>query len=117
MSESAAAPVRRFALPMWVVYTITGFFGLLYAFAVWTAVSFLFSQATGPIGLNGMGWLVLILPVLFPILIFVAAAVLGARRRLLPFVLIMLTGLGVVGVFWLNVLAYSYANGASMLGS
>lgn len=116
MSESAPASTSRFALPMWVVYLIAGVFGLFYALGVWTAVSFLFGQALGPLGLNGMGWFVLLLPVFLPIVVFVGATLIGAKRRLLPYVLIMLAGLGLVGVFWLNVLAYAYSNGASLVG-
>lgn len=116
MSESTTASTGRHALPMWAVYAVAGVFGLLYAFAVWTAVSFLFGQALGPIGLNGMGWFVLLLPVFLPILVFVGAVLVGAKRRLVPYVLIMSAGLGLVGVFWLNVLAYAYSNGASLVG-
>ncbi|MCC4907053.1 bacitracin resistance protein [Microbacterium sp. cx-59] len=104
------APTRRSALPVWLVATIAGGFGLFYAWAVWTAVSFLAQQASGVEGLTGYGWFVLVLPVLFPILAFAGAFALGWRRRVLPFVLVMLTGLALVAVFWLDVLAYASVN-------
>ena len=48
-SVTASAPAeRRTALPVWLIATIAGFFGLFYAYAVWNAVAFLISQATGP---------------------------------------------------------------------
>ncbi len=101
-----AAPRRRAALPVWLVATVSAFFGLFYAYAVWAAVGFLISQASGPLGLNGYGWFVLIL-----------AFAIGWRRRLLPFAAILLTGLGVTAVFWVNVLGYAAAYGAQLLGS
>lgn len=104
-----AAPRRRAALPVWLVATVSAFFGLFYAYAVWAAVGFLISQASGPLGLNGYGWFVLILAVVFPAI--------GWRRRLLPFAAILLTGLGVTAVFWVNVLGYAAAYGAQLLGS
>ncbi|KQR91221.1 MULTISPECIES: hypothetical protein [Microbacterium] len=112
-----AAPRRRAALPVWLVATVSAFFGLFYAYAVWAAVGFLISQASGPLGLNGYGWFVLILAVVFPAIAFAIAFAIGWRRRLLPFAAILLTGLGVTAVFWVNVLGYAAAYGAQLLGS
>ena len=115
-TAKAEKPAKTSALPRWLVLTITGFFGLLYAYFVWAAISFLVSQAIGPLGLNGMGWFVLLLAVVFPIAVFAGGVALGSRRPAVPFLLIMLAGLGLVGVFWLNILAYAYSNGASLVG-
>lgn len=113
MSASASTrPVR----PSWLSAVITGAFGLLYAYVVWNAVTLLVAQATGPLGLNVAGWLVLGFAVLFPILVFAMAFALGRRRRTPAFLALMLTGLALVAVFWLSVLAYAYAYGASLLG-
>lgn len=101
---------RRPVLPVWLIATIAGLFGLLYAFVVWTALGFLIQQATGVQGLTGYGWFVLILPVVFPLLAFGAAFAIGWRRRALPYVLAMLAGLCLVAVFWLNILAYAAAS-------
>lgn len=100
-------PARRAALPTWLIATISGFFGLFYAYAVWAAVEFLVLQAGGTFGLNALGWFVLLFAVAFPIIVFAGAFALGWRRRAWQFALILLTGLGLTAVLWLNVLAYS----------
>ena len=107
---------RRPALPVWAIATIAGAFGLFYAYAVWNALDFLIVQATGPLGLNGYGWFVLLLAIVFPVVVFAIAFALGWRRRALALALILLTGLGVVSVFWLDVLAYTQVAGAGLLG-
>lgn len=108
-----ATTARR--MPTWLASTIAGFFGLFYAYAVWNAVGFLISQATGQFGLNGLGWAVLLFAVLFPILVFAGALGLGLRRGPGEFAMLLLAGLGVSAIFWLNVLAYSYSNGSSLV--
>lgn len=107
---------RARTLPTWVVVVIAAVFGLFYAYAVWNAVDFLVAQASGPLGLNGYGWFVLLLAVLFPLLAFGVAFALGWRRSWWEFALVLLAGLGVVAVYWLNVVAYSAVYGASLLG-
>ena len=114
---TASVPERRSALPVWLIATIAGFFGLFYAYAVWNAVAFLISQATGPLGLNGGGWALLLTAIAFPIVVFALAFAIGWKRRAGAFALIMLAGLGIVAVFWMNVIAYAAVYGASLLGS
>lgn len=108
----AEASSPRTALPVWLIATIAAAFGLFYAWAIWTAVSFIAQQASGVEGLTGYGWFVLVLPVVFPAVVFAGAFALGWRRRALPFALIMLSGLALVAVFWLDVLAYASINTA-----
>lgn len=101
--ESGATPARH--MPTWLIATIAGFFGLLYAYAVWNALSFLITlSSAGP--LTGWGWFILIFAVVFPIITFAAAFGLGYRRPAHHFFLILLTGLALTAVFWLNVIAY-----------
>jgi hypothetical protein len=116
-ADGATSASRRTALPTWVVFSIAAVLGLFYAFVVWNAVTLLVFQAGGQLGLNGLGWFVLIFAVLFPVAVFVGAFALGRRRRALPYFLVMLAGLALVAVFWLNVLAYAYAYGARLLGA
>lgn len=106
----------RRALPTWAVVTISVFFGLFYTYALWNAIDFLGAQASGPLGLNGYGWFVLLLAVVFPLIAFGVAFALSWRRSWWEFALTLLAGLGVVAVFWLNVVSYSAAYGASLLG-
>ncbi len=115
MSRSRAAAASR-PLPVWLIATIAGVFGLFYAYVVWNAVTLLVYQATGVLGINGLGWIVLLIAVLLPIAIYAIAFAVGWRRRALPFAAILLTGLALVAVFWLNILAYAYAFGGSLLG-
>lgn len=113
---TGTAPAREAALPVPAIVAIAGGFGLFYAYAVWSAVTLLIAQATGPLGLNGLGWFVLLAAVLFPAAVFAAAFALGWRRRAGWFALVLLVGLALVAVFWLNVLGYAYAYGATLLG-
>ncbi|MCH6229244.1 bacitracin resistance protein [Microbacterium sp. CFH 31415] len=102
--------------PVWVVVAISVVFGLFYAYALWNALAFLIAQASGPLGLNGYGWFVLLLAVVFPLGVFGAAFALAWRRPAWQFALVLFTGLCVVAVFWLNVIAYAAVYGASLLG-
>lgn len=111
---AASAPVR--SSPTWVTVTISVFFGLFYAYAVWNAVAFLISQASGPLGINGYGWFVLLLAVAFPLISFGVVFALAWRRSAWQFALMLLAGLGLVAVFWLNVVAYAAVYGATLLG-
>jgi hypothetical protein len=113
---AASASAGRRAKPTWVVVVISVLFGLFYAYALWNAVSFLIAQATGPLGLNAYGWFVLLLAVIFPLVAFGVAFAIGWRRAWWQFALVLFTGLCVVSVFWLNVIAYAAVYGASLLG-
>lgn len=116
-TDAAASSSRRpFAMPTWLVASIAGAFGLFYAYAVWNAVAFLIEQATGTLGLNGAGWALLLAAVVFPIVVFAVAFALAARRTAGAFALVLLAGLGLVAVFWLNVVAYAAVYGATLLG-
>lgn len=120
MSENAvapaASPTRARSMPTGVLVTVSVLFGLFYSYAVWNAVDFLISQASGSLSLNGYGWFVLLFAVAFPLIAFGCAFALAWRRVWWEFALVLLTGLGLVAVFWLNVVAYSASYGASMLG-
>lgn len=107
--EPAPRPMRT-----WLAATIAGLFGLFYAYAVWNAVAYLIARASI---LNGLGWALLVFACAFPVLVFGAALALGLRRRGVDFALILLTGLGLTAVFWLNVLSYSYTGGSGLVAS
>jgi hypothetical protein len=113
---AASAPVRSASAPTWLVVTISVFFGLFYAYALWNALAFLVEQASGPLGLNAYGWFVLALAAAFPLIAFGVAFTIGWRRPGWQFALVLLAGLCLVSVFWLNVIAYAAVYGASLLG-
>jgi hypothetical protein len=107
-----AGTPRRTALPVWAIVLTAGIFGLFFGYAMWTAVAFVIQQAEGDAGLTGYGWFVLLLPVVFPAVVFAGAFALGWRRRILPFALVMLSGLCLVAVFWINVFALAVTSDA-----
>ena len=109
-TDAAATP----RTPVWLVATIAGALGLFYAYAVWNALGNLILAAG--LGLNALGWFLWVFATVFPILAFAAAFALGFRRPPHHFLLVMLTGLALTAVFWLNVVAYTTTNTASLLG-
>ncbi|SDQ12855.1 hypothetical protein [Microbacterium sp. cf332] len=117
MTVDTSAEKHAHRTPTWLIATVAGAFGLFYAYAVWVAVGHLVTQATGVLGLNGLGWAVLGSAIVFPILVFAGAFALGHRRGAGSFALILLAGLGLTAVFWLNILSYSITQGGSLLGS
>lgn len=102
--------------PTWVISAVSGFFGLFYAYTVWNALGFLIKRASYDLGLNGWGWFILIMAVIFPIIVFALVVGIGYKRRLGIFALMLLTGLALVSVFWLNIVAYHEANYLSLFG-
>lgn len=101
---NSATGTRR--LPTGIVVTIAGVFGLFYAYVVWSSVALLILQANGPLGLNGLGWFVYVLPIVFPLAAFGVAFAIGARRRAGEFALAMLAGLTLSAAFWLAIVGY-----------
>lgn len=115
MSERTPALVDR-VMPTAVVATIAGVFGLFYAYAVWSAVALTVVRANDILGLNALGWVIMIFGVVFPIIAFAIALALGWRRRAWEFALVLFAGLALSAVFWLNVIAYS-STSSSIYGS
>ncbi|WP_052460533.1 hypothetical protein [Microbacterium gorillae] len=102
----------------WLRWTVAAVFGLLYAYAIWLAL-FIFiaaSSAQGS-GLTGLGVVVMLLPVAFPVLIYLAAIVIGRRMWVWRQALIFLAGLGLVAVFWLDVVMFQVAAQSSLVAA
>lgn len=126
MSENAMdaaaspAPTVKRKTPTWLVATISGFFGVFYVYAMWNAVGNLVQtvQVASDLGLslNALGWFLWIFAALFPLMVWGAAFALGSRRAAHELLLIMLSGLALVAVFWLNVVAYSTLNTSVLVG-
>ncbi|MFS0714830.1 hypothetical protein ABC195_13200 [Microbacterium sp. 2P01SA-2] len=94
---------------VWRVTTVAGAFGLFYAYAVWAAVPLVIAASPGR---TAVGWVAVIAAVVLPIVIFAAAFALGWRRRSGAFALILLAGLGLSAVFFMNVLSFALTSGA-----
>lgn len=92
---------------------IVGLAGLFYAYAVWNAVAYMITISE--VGLNAYGWFVLIFSVLFPILVFAIGYALGRRRNAGELSIVMIAGLALVAVFWMNVVAFSTLNLAALM--
>ena len=124
MSENVrdgAAPARTAGrTPTWLVATIAGIVGLFYAYAVWNAIGNLVATlgVFGDAGLtlNALGWFIWIFAAVFPLLVWGAAFAIGYRRPPHELLLVMITGLALVAVFWLNVVAYTTLNSAAFVG-
>ena len=115
MSETMSpAPQRASRAVSLVRGFTTGMLGLAYAFLVWNATFYLIEMARA--GLSGYGWTVLLMPVIVPMIVFAVAVLLARGRALGVFILVMLAGLGLSAVFWLDTLSYALRNGASLLG-
>lgn len=106
MTAEAKDAVARRRLPTWLVVTIAGLFGLFYAYVVWSAVALLIQQVNGPLGLNGLGWFVYILPIVFPLIAFGIAFAIGVRRAAGQFAIVLLAGLTLSAAFWLAIVGY-----------
>ena len=102
MNDETVAQTRPLGLGKSIVIGVAGLF---YAYAIWNAVAYLITVA--PAGINTYGWFVLIFSVLFPVLVFVVAYVIGRRRTTGELTIVMLAGLALVAVFWMNVAALS----------
>lgn len=91
--------------PRWAFYTVLGGTGLLYAYAVWNAIAYTIPLAG--LALGAMTWVALMLSIVLPVVVYAVAIALTRRRRLGTVLLVLLAGLGVVAVFWLDVVGYT----------
>ncbi|MFB7842729.1 hypothetical protein [Microbacterium sp. NPDC056052] len=102
MTTAPQADPRR---PRWIFYTLLGVFGLLYAYAIWNAIAYMIPFVGLAIGATT--WVALILAIILPAVIYVVAIAVTRRRRLGTVALVLLAGLGLVAVFWLDVVGYT----------
>jgi hypothetical protein len=116
VTESTSAARR----PTWIVATIAGAFALLYAYAVWNAVAQLVqsvqTMAAAGLSLNALGWIVWLLAIALPIALFAIAVSVGRTRGLRTLAILLLVGLSIVAVFWLDVVAYTTINTINLIG-
>lgn len=118
--DAAASLPRARIAPLWLVVTISALAGLFYAYAMWNAIGNLV-ETVGFLGgnelsLNALGWFVWIFAAVFPVLVWGAAFAIAHRRAAHELLLVMVAGLALVAVFWLNVVAYTTLNTTSLVG-
>jgi hypothetical protein len=110
----------RHRTPTWLIAAITGILGLFYAYAVWNAIGNLTEtlSVAGDLGLtlNALGWFLWIFAAVFPIIVWSAAFALGYRHPPHHLLLVMVAGLALVAVFWLDVVSYATLNTTALLG-
>lgn len=109
--------VKKKSAPGWLVGVIAGFFGLFYAYVVWAGVQYLVtilqelsvnSQLTGVnLSLSPLAWVALIMAIAVPIASFAIAMVMGRGKAIWKVALLLLVGLAVTSVFWLDVQAFT----------
>jgi hypothetical protein len=120
VTDAATPAATKGRTPTWLVATISGIAGLFYAYAVWNAIGNLVATldvfAGAGLTLNALGWFIWIFAALFPLLVWGAAFAIGYRRAPHELLLVMITGLALVAVFWLNVVAYTTLNSDAFLG-
>ncbi|VXB00864.1 conserved membrane hypothetical protein [Microbacterium sp. 8M] len=95
--------------PRWILYTLLGVFGLLYAYAVWNAIAYMIPLVG--LAVDATTWVALILAIVMPVIVYALAVALTRRRGLGVLALVLLAGLGVVAVFWLDVVGYTLSGG------
>ena len=117
--DAAASAPAKGKTPTWLVATISGLVGLFYAYAVWNAIGNLIETigfyGEAGMSLTALGWAVWLFAALFPLLVWGAAFALAYRRAAHELLLVMVTGLALVAVFWLNVVAYTTLNTTSLV--
>ena len=111
MSEAVKAPVPDRRTPVWLISAISGVFGLLYAYAVWSGVSYFVSYAqiasTYETSLTPTALAVLVLAIAVPVALFFVALFTGLRRGALRLALFLFVGLMLTAVYWMNAQAYT----------
>ena len=117
--DAAASAPAKGKTPTWLVATISGLVGLFYAYAVWNAIGNLIETigfyGEAGMSLTALGWAVWLFAALFPLLVWGSAFALAYRRAAHELFLVMVTGLALVAVFWLNVVAYTTLNTTSLV--
>lgn len=98
----------RAPAPRWAILVVLLLTGVFYAYALWNAVAFLITAAGA--GLSLYGWFVLLFAVVLPLGVLAAVYAIARKRSILAVLLTSLAGLGLVAVFWLNVIAHFIAS-------
>lgn len=108
---------RHRSAPAWLLAAVAGVFGLFYAYAVWAGVQYLVvtlqeisrqQELLGAeVALTPVAWIALIMAIIVPIAAFAVAMVLGRGKAIWKLALLLLAGLALTSVFWLDVQAFT----------
>jgi uncharacterized membrane protein YdcZ (DUF606 family) len=109
MTDTMSAATNRRPVAAWAAVALAAFFGLLYAYDLWEAISNL-ASITQVYELFGLAptdapWWLLIVGALVPVVVFGLALWLSRGRGLLGRALVFTTGLMVVAVVSLDIVA------------
>ncbi|MDQ4212513.1 hypothetical protein [Microbacterium capsulatum] len=104
-SETTGTPVVDPRRPRWLFYSLLGVAGLLYAYAIWNAIAYLIPLAG--LAISATTWVALILAIVLPAAVYAIAVAITRRRSIAVLAIVLLAGLGLVAVFWLDVVGYS----------
>lgn len=115
MTAEAVTP-RSTGAGSWLRWAVSAVFGLMYSYFIWLAFFSLQLMSSGVQPLNALGWTVTILPVVFPAVAWVAAFLLGRRRRVWQLALLFVVGLCLTAVFWINIINMQATQSATFLG-
>lgn len=102
-SESAAGMhtvVGR--IPLWFDVALATVFGVFYAFDVWEVVGSIVTLTSFGFTFNALGWTVLVVSLVAPVVCFVTAFLLGRRHGALMKAVLYFGGLAVSATLFLN---------------
>ncbi|WP_298038036.1 hypothetical protein [uncultured Microbacterium sp.] len=102
MTDSLALEKRP---ARWARALIIAVAGILTVAAMANAIVYLIALVSWDPG--APVWIMLIVSVVFPLIAFLVALIIGLRRPLLELALVLLAGVGLAMVFWMNVLLYA----------
>ncbi|WP_127793770.1 bacitracin resistance protein [Agromyces sp. LHK192] len=97
-AANPTAPERVAPQPLWLRATLAVVFGLFYAYDLWEVVESLVQILGLGLGFSALGWVIMVLALLAPAVLFAAAFLISRRRAVLVAVLAYLTGLAVSAV-------------------
>ena len=98
MSAETAAVVPSAAharTPLWLDITLAVLFGLFYAYDVWEVVGSIVQPTSIGLTFSAVGWVLLVVALLAPVVSFVVAFALGRRRGTVAKAALYLAGLAV----------------------
>jgi hypothetical protein len=103
-SAGSAVPTEgrasRAAQPLWLQVSLAVVFGLFYAYDVWEVVESLVQILSLGLSFTPLGWVIMVVAMLAPLVLFAFAFAIGRSRSIPIAVLAYLTGLAVSGALF-----------------